>query len=323
MIRIMEACGTHTQTISRYGLRSILDVEFVSGPGCPVCVCDIRDIDSAIELAKNKDIILTTFGDMYRVPGSRYSLSNYKNVRIVYDVYESLNIAKKTNKEVVHFSIGFETTIPSISYVIKNCTLKNFSIIPANLLFLKGFEYLLPKIDVDGFICPGHVSAITGSKPYEKLVRLVNKPMVICGFEPEDIIKGADTIKKQIKNGISKVETEYNDAVDREGNKIAQNLINEIFEPCDKIWRGIGKIKNSGLKLKKKFEKYDAIKKFDVSTENVKENKNCICGKIMSGKAKPKNCKLFKKICNPIHPIGPCMVSSEGACNIAFKYGEN
>lgn len=325
--KIMEACGTHTQTIAKFGLRSLLpNITFTSGPGCPVCVTSVSEIEKAIEISKIKDVILTTFGDMYKVPASNNSLATCGGkVKVVYDIEESVRLARENpTKEVVHFAIGFETTAPFTAYKLLNLEVENFSIISSHLLFLKAFEFLLAsgETKIDGFICPGHVSTVTGSKPYEKLVKKFKLPMVIAGFEPNDVLLATYMLLKQIKSRESKVEIEYKRSVRPEGNVNAIEVMKKVFKPSPAMWRGIGRIKSSGLKLKNKFKKFDAEKKFKVKVKESKElQPRCKCGEILKGVGRPLDCPLFKRICNPLHPIGPCMVSIEGACNIAFKYG--
>lgn len=326
-IKIMEVCGTHTQTIAKFGLRNILpeNIKLTSGPGCPVCVTSSSEIDLAIELTKKN--ILTTFGDMYRVPGTKCSLSDTRSdVRVVYSINETIKIAKKNlGKEVVHFAIGFETTAPFTAVeILENQDLNNFSIICSHRLIPPAMEFLLASggCKIDGFLCPGHVSTIIGSRPYEPIVKKFNRPCVVTGFEPNDVLLGVYMILKQLKSGECKVEIEYKRSVRPEGNLLALRKLYEVFEVCDKGWRGIGLIPNSGLKLKKEFEKFDAQKKFNLSTKNAVDIKpGCKCGEMLKGLTTPKDCPLFKKKCTPQTPVGPCMVSVEGACNVAFRYG--
>lgn len=325
--KIMEACGTHTQTIAKFGLKDLLpQIDFTSGPGCPVCVTDAKEIDKAIEISKKENTILTIFGDIFQVPGSHTSLATCGgNVRIVYDIKEAIEIAKKNPYlEVVHFAIGFETTAPYTAYqLIANYELENFYIIPSHLLFFKAFELLISlDLNLDGFICPGHVSTIIGSKPYEKLVGKSKLPMVIAGFEPNDVLLATYMILKQIENKEAKVEIEYKRLVRPEGNKFALEKMWEVFKPCDKNWRGFGLIQNSGLKLRNDFRKFDAERRFKIKVKQSKVfNPTCRCDEILIGKCKPKDCPLFKRICTPQTPQGPCMVSVEGACNVMFRYG--
>ena len=373
-IKIMHVCGTHEMAIARWKIRDILpkNIKVICGPGCPVCVTSAKEIDLAIKLALEKKIILTTFGDVFRVPGSKFSLSEAKSkgadVKIIYGINEAIEIAKKNpKKQVVHFAIGFETTAPTTAIeILNNQKLKNFSIICSHRLIPPAMKALLEsgECNIDGFICPGHVSTIIGSLPYESLAKKFNKPFVVGGFELNDILLSILMILKKINpassgdalNFIKKfsfiahprskiikyserrlincatslsdlVQIEYTRAVKSEGNKLALKKIYEVFEVCDKNWRGIGMIPNSGLKLKKKFIKFDAEIKFKISTDHANKSQTtnydtmpgCKCGEIMKGLAEPKNCPYFKKQCAPDSPIGACIVSVEGPCNVAFK----
>ncbi len=329
-IRIMHVCGTHEMTLARWGLRKLLprNIKLICGPGCPVCVTSVSEIDFAIKIVKEKNVILTTFGDMFRVPGTNSSLSETKShgadVRVIYGIDEAVKIARKTEKEVIHFSIGFETTTPMIaSEILENETLKNFSIICSHRLIPPAMKYLLSckDIEIDGFICPGHVSTIIGYEPYKILAENFAKPMVIGGFEPNDVLLSVLMILRQMKNEKPKVENEYVRAVKDKGNIIAQKIMNNVFGICDKGWRGIGTIPNSGLKLKNEFAKFDAERRFGIKIKKSQDIKpGCKCGEIMKGKAVPQDCPYFGKICTPERPIGACMVSIEGACYITYNY---
>jgi hydrogenase expression/formation protein HypD len=332
-IKIMHVCGTHEMTLVRWGLRSILpkNIKLICGPGCPVCVTSASEIDFAIELAKERNIVLTTFGDMFRVPGTCYSLSEAKSqgadVRIIYGIDEVAKIARKTDNEVVHFSVGFETTTPMIaSEILENHDLKNLSIICSHYLIPPAMEHLLScqDFEIDGFICPGHVSTIIGCNPYARLVDTFSKPMVISGFEPNDMLLSILMILKQMNDKEFKVENEYARAVKKKGNVVAQRIMDEVFEKCEKGWRGIGIIPNSGLRLKKKFAKFDARKKFGMKINKSRDIKpGCKCGEIIKGKAEPGDCPYYGKACTPGKPIGACMVSVEGACYINYTYSCN
>ncbi|MCS7097777.1 MAG: hydrogenase formation protein HypD [Candidatus Methanomethyliaceae archaeon] len=328
IIKIMHVCGTHEWTIAHFGIRSLLpdNIKVVAGPGCPVCVTPANEIDAIANLSLEKDVIVTTFGDVFRVPGSKTSLIEAKamggDVRIVYSISESIEIAKKTNRKVVHFSIGFETTAPTTALEILRNPPENFSAFVTHKLIPPAMEFLLKQgCKIDGFICPGHVSTIIGARPYRSLAEAYRKPMVIAGFEPLDVIIGIFNIITQIEEGTYYVYNEYSRAVKEEGNIEALRLLNEAFEYSDSWWRGIGLIERSGLKLKSKYEKYDALKKFNM--ELAKEDympEGCKCGEVLKGEIMPEECPLFKKVCTPTHPIGPCMVSIEGACAIAYKH---
>ncbi|MEM0100663.1 MAG: hydrogenase formation protein HypD [Candidatus Methanomethyliaceae archaeon] len=328
-IKIMHVCGTHEWTITHFGIRSLLpnNIKVIDGPGCPVCVTPASEIDAMANLSLEKNVIITTFGDVFRVPGLKTSLMEAKamggEIRIVYSISESIEIAKKVNKEVVHFSIGFETTAPTTALEILKNPPENFSTFVTHKLIPPAMEFLLKQgCKIDGFICPGHVSTIIGVKPYRKLAEIYKKPMVIAGFEPLDIMIGILNLIIQIKEGEYSVYNEYSRAVKEEGNIEALKIMEEVFECNNSWWRGIGLIENSGLKLKKEFENFDASKKFNINS--IKEEnfmpKDCRCGDVLKGEIMPEECPLFGKSCNPIHPIGPCMVSIEGACSIVYKH---
>ncbi|MCD6591054.1 MAG: hydrogenase formation protein HypD [Candidatus Aenigmarchaeota archaeon] len=326
-ITIMEVCGSHSQTISKFALRSLLpkNIHLISGPGCPVCVTPARNIDIALEMAKNKDVIITTFGDAYRLPGTNGSLAEMKNVKIIYSLEESVELARKNpDKHIVHLAMGFETTSPSTAVeILENQDLDNFHIISSHRLIPPAMEFLVKgNNNIDAFICPGHVSAIIGSKPYEKLAKVYKKPSVVSGFEPVDVFLATYMILEQLTTNDIKVEIEYDRAVRPEGNVVALNKLKEVFDVEDANWRGLGVIEKSGFVLKKKFEKFDALKIFDVEVgESVDIKPGCKCGDIMKGLAKPTDCPHFKRGCTPQRPVGPCMVSVEGACNVAYRYG--
>lgn len=329
-MKIMHVCGTHEMTIARWGLRNLLpkNIKLICGPGCPVCVTSASEIDFAVKLVEENDVILTTFGDMFRVPGTSSSLNEAKSqgadVRIIYGIDEAVRTAKKTKKEVVHFSVGFETTTPAIaSEILGNDKLENLSIISSHRLIPPAMNYLLScsDIEIDGFICPGHVSIIIGCKPYKILAGNFAKPMVIGGFEPNDVLLSVLMILKQMKDGRPRAENEYSRAVKEKGNTTAQRIMRDVFEACDKGWRGIGTIPDSGLKLKDEFSGFDAEKKFSIKIRKPRDTRpGCKCGEIMKGKAVPEDCPYFGKICTPERPVGACMVSVEGACFINYTY---
>ncbi|PIU84093.1 MAG: hydrogenase formation protein HypD [Elusimicrobia bacterium CG06_land_8_20_14_3_00_38_11] len=329
---IMEVCGTHTMAIASSGIKSLLpkNINLISGPGCPVCVTPAGIIDSAIELAKNKCIIIT-FGDMLKVPGSISSLEKEKSsgcdIRIIYSASDSIKIAKNNpKKEVVFVGVGFETTSPTIAATVKIADkekIKNFSVISAFKLIPPALKIILEqkKIKIDAFILPGHVSAIIGFQPYGFISKKFKTPAVITGFEPSDILEGIFFILKQIKSNKPEIEIQYKRAVKPQGNPFAVKLLYSVFEETDSQWRGIGIIKNSGLKFTKKYENYDALKKFKIKIKNIEEPAGCLCGKVLTGIAKPQQCGYFGENCTPLNPIGPCMVSSEGTCAAYYKYG--
>lgn len=330
---LMEVCGTHTMAIFQHGLRTLLpkDVALLSGPGCPVCVTPTEDIDKAIEIANLPDITLTTFGDMMKVPGGKSSLSKEKargrDIRIVYSPMDALSIAKENkNKKVVFFAVGFETTSPAIASVVKeafNSKIKNFSILNSHKKIPEAIMALLNmgEVEIGGFLCPGHVSTIIGSTPYEFIPRGYGIPCVIAGFEPIDIMHSIYMLLKQIKEKNPKVEIQYKRAVRPIGNLDALKALYEVFEAGDSTWRGLGKIPGSGLKLKPEYREFDAEKAFDIKVEKSIENPGCICGEVLRGVKLPADCKLFSKSCTPENPQGPCMVSGEGTCAAYYKYG--
>ena len=329
-VKLMHVCGTHEHTLSKYGIRPLLpkELEIVSGPGCPVCVCPAADIDKAIELGRRDDTIITTFGDMIRVPATNMSLAELKatgaDVRIVYGPNDAVKIAKKNpEKEIIFFAIGFETTVPLIGYEIKSEPPANFSIICAHKLIPAALELLISidKLNIDGFISPGHVSTIIGLKPFKLFSDAYHVPNVIAGFEPNDVLLAILMLLKQIKNNKFETLNEYSRVVKPEGNIIAQKIIAEVFESVSSHWRGIGRILDGGLTIKEKYEKYDADKKFDIKIEKSMDiPPGCSCHLVMTGKLYPYECKLFRKTCTPLNPIGPCMVSMEGTCSIYYKY---
>lgn len=328
----MEVCGTHTMAISRYGLRQLIpeNINLISGPGCPVCVTPISDIDWIIGIARQYDVSIFTFGDLFRVPGTESSLYNEKSkgkdINICYSPADALDFARNNpGKKVIFIAIGFETTIPLTSVIIKRAyqeKINNFYIYNTHKLVPEALELLLldKEVEIDAFLCPGHVSAIIGSKPYNFIAEDYHIPCVISGFEPMDILESIATIIRQINKGISEVEIQYRRVVREEGNPAALKSIYEVFDKSDSVWRGLGNIPGSGLKLKKKFLKFDAKTYFTVKRFKSREPAGCQCGDVLKGIKKPTECRLFSKICKPENPIGPCMVSSEGSCAAYYKY---
>ena len=333
-IKLMEVCGTHTVAISRAGLRKIFpaNLRLLSGPGCPVCVTPNDYLDRAIAYSKIKNVIITTFGDMVRVPGSTSSLEKEKsrgvNVRIVYSPLDAMEIAKDNpKKKIIFLGVGFETTSPSIAATIKTAqrqNIKNFFVYSGHKVMPPAMKALLKNnTRIDGFICPGHVSTIIGSTPYEFIPKNYNIPCVIAGFEELDVIEGIYMLAKQIvEKEKPNVQIQYTRSVKREGNPKAVALMDEVFEHEDSNWRGLGMIPESGLNIRDRFSAFDALKNIKVEVEPTKENKQCICGEVLRGIKSPLSCKLFGKVCTPENPIGACMVSSEGACAAYYKYGE-
>ena len=334
-INIMEVCGGHTHTIMKYGIPQLINkkINFIHGPGCPVCVMPKDRIDSAYALSLQKDLILVTLGDMIKVPGSKGSLQKARSegadVRFVYSPMDCLKIADENkDKIVVFFAIGFETTTPMtcalMEQVIKQ-DIKNILFHINHITVPEVMQVLVQdeNCKIDAFLGPSHVSVISGSKIYEEFPRDYNKPVVVSGFEPVDVMQSISMIVKQFKEKRANLEIEYKRVVSYEGNLKAQELINKYFKKVPFKFRGIGEVENSGYELKDEFDKYNAkiVYKDILPTQEVKENKACKCPEILKGVAKPTDCKIFGNICTPTNPIGSCMVSSEGACSAYYKYG--
>ena len=329
---IMHVCGTHEQSITRSGVRSLLPegLEIVPGPGCPVCVTPITEIDAAVQMAERKAII-TVFGDMMRVPGSRKSLLQAKSegadVRIVYSPEVAVEIARKNSgKNVVFFAIGLETTAPMTADVLLNNPPENFSVLSSHRLTPPAEDFLLSlgEIKINGLIQPGHVSTIIGITGWRSLDEKYHVPQVIAGFEPLDVLTGLLMITRQLKDGKGILENQYTRSVTEEGNLRAQEVLYDVFKIVDRIWRGFPVIPDSTLDIKKEFENHDALKHFDISLGL--EGESCgvdcpLCGEILRGLANPQDCNKFKVECSPTNPLGACMVSNEGTCNIAYRYG--
>jgi hydrogenase expression/formation protein HypD len=330
--KLMEICGTHTVAIFRLGLRQLLPptIQLISGPGCPVCVTANEDIDRAIWLAQQPQVIITTFGDLLRVHGSTSSLNEERSkgadVRIVYASFDALQIARDNpGRQVVFLGIGFETTAPTVAAAVKQAAgegLDNFSVFSAHKLLPPAMRALLEAEDLhlDGFLCPGHVSTIIGAAAYEEVVTRYHIPCVVTGFEPLDVLQGICLLVDQLESGKAEVINQYRRAVSWEGNVAARKLMNDIFEPADSTWRGLGTIPQSGLKVRTKWEKYDATKRFSMPDIQVKEHPGCRCGEVLRGVMIPPACGLFRKACTPQNPLGPCMVSSEGTCGAYYRY---
>jgi hydrogenase expression/formation protein HypD len=332
--RFMEFCGGHTVTIFRYGIRQVLPktIEMVSGPGCPICVTANADLDKAIALAQIPGVIIATFGDMLKVPGSRSSLQRAKaggaEVYTVYSTTDALKAAADNpGKSVVFLGIGFETTAPTVAASILQAEergLKNYFVLSLHKLCPPVIRALLDagEVELQGLVCPGHVSTIIGSHPWEFIASEYGIPCVVSGFEPLDILQCVDMLVGQVEKGESKVEIAYRRGVRPEGNRQALKLMEQVFEPCPARWRGMGEIAGSGLKLKSKYRRFDAEANFTIEPGPVVEPAGCICGDILRGVRTPKDCKLFGKVCTPESPVGPCMVSSEGSCSAYYSYGD-
>lgn len=333
--RFMEFCGGHTVTILKNGLRQLLPptVELFSGPGCPVCVTDNADLDKAIALAQVPGVILATFGDMLKVPGSRSSLQKIEaegaDVRMVYSTMDALKLARENpEKSVIFLGIGFETTAPTIAASILQAEqegLQNYFVLPLHKLCPPVIKALLDsgEVRLNGFILPGHVSAIIGSYAWQFLARDYEISGVVSGFEPLDVLQCVDMLVSQFEEGKAKVEIAYRRGVRPEGNLNALELMSKVFEPCPARWRGIGEVPESGLRLRKEFAHFDAELAFSPDPGPAREPKGCICGEILRGVKSPRDCKLFAKVCTPESPVGPCMVSSEGSCAAYFAYGQD
>ncbi|MDX4062270.1 hydrogenase formation protein HypD [Aliarcobacter skirrowii] len=334
-INIMEVCGGHTHTIMKYGIPQLLNkkINFIHGPGCPVCVMPKDRIDSAYILSLQKDLILVTLGDMIKVPGSKGSLQNARSqgadVRFVYSPMDCLKIADENkDKIVVFFAIGFETTTPMTCALMEQVIKSDIKNILFSINHITVPEVMRVLVEdknckIDAFLGPSHVSVISGSKIYEEFPKNYNKPVVVSGFEPVDVMQSISMIVKQFKEKRANLEIEYKRVVSYEGNLKAQELINKYFKKVPFKFRGIGEVENSGYELKDEFDKYNAkiVYKDILPTHEVKENKACKCPEILKGVAKPTDCKIFGTVCTPTNPIGSCMVSSEGACSAYYKYG--
>ena len=332
-IRMMEVCGGHTHTIFKYGLEQLLpkEIELIHGPGCPVCVLPINKVDECVELAEEKQVILTTFGDAIRVPGSKKSLLQAKaegaDIRIVYSPMDALDIAvKNPGKDVVFFALGFETTMPSTALTVqeaKKQDVLNFSILCNHITIPQTLKALLDtdNLNLDAFIGPGHVNMIIGTEVYGFIVNQYKKPIVVSGFEPLDILQSISMLIKQLLENRCEIENQYKRVVSKKGNIIAQEAINNVYQIKEySEWRGLGLIPESGVMLRNEYELYDAEKKYDLKTVNTPDPEKCQCGEVLQGFIKPYECKLFGKECTPHNPIGALMVSSEGSCAAYYNY---
>lgn len=338
---VMEFCGGHTHAIFRYGVQDLMpaNVRFVHGPGCPVCVLPIGRIDNAIELAECYGAIVCSYGDMMRVPASeRRSLIKAKaagaDIRMVYSIRDAMKIARETpEREVVFFAIGFETTTPPTAVALRDAKtegLKNFSVFCNHVLTPAAIQHILQSpdvrelgtVEIDGFLGPSHVSSVIGSRPYEYFAEEFQRPVVIAGFEPLDVMQAVLMVIRQLNEGRHEVENEYVRVVTYEGNVKAQALVAEVFELRPTFeWRGLGEVPYSALRIKAAYADFDAEKRFGIETKKVRDAKSCECPAILRGAKKPTDCKLFGSVCTPENPIGSCMVSSEGACAAYWSYG--
>lgn len=333
-LKLMEVCGGHTHAIFKYGIEDLLpaNITMIHGPGCPVCVIPTGRVDDALSIAAQPGVIFTTFGDAMRVPGSRTSLLDAKargaDVRMVYSPLDALKLAKKNpERHIVFLGLGFETTAPSTAMTVLQAAkdeVENFSVFCNHIMIVPALKALLdsPDLQLDGFVGPGHVSTVIGTKPYEFVPREYGKPVVVAGFEPLDVLQSVYMLVKQITEGRAEVENQYARVVPRGGNQKALAAIFEVFEPRDFFeWRGLGSIAHSGMKLKSKYAPFDAESKFTVPGLKIADPKACQCGEILKGVKKPWECKVFGTACTPETPIGSCMVSSEGACAAYYNFG--
>ena len=330
---LMEVCGTHTMAIYQHGIRALLpeQIRLVSGPGCPVCVTPVGYVDHAVALARRPQTIVATFGDMVRVPGSSSSLAREQAagaaIKVVYSPLDGLALAEKhPERTVVFLGVGFETTAPTIAAALVTARRKgvtNFLVLCAHKTIPAPMAVLAddPELNIDGYLCPAHVSAVIGVDAYRPLVERHQVPCVVTGFEPLDILQGVLMLIRQIMAGAARVENQYRRVVREEGNLKAQALLNEVFVPCDARWRGIGTIPGSGLQLRPEYAVFDASVRLPVTLEAPREHAGCRCGEILKGKVGPGDCPLFRTVCTPEEPVGACMVSSEGTCAAAYKYG--
>ena len=332
-LRLMEVCGTHTVSIFRSGIRSVLpeNISLLSGPGCPVCVTAQGEIDAFIALARKKDVILTTFGDLMRVPGTVSSLQKERaegqDIRIVYSTTDAVEIAQKNkDKKIVFLGVGFETTAPTIAAAIlsaEQLNLDNFFVLSVHKLVPPALTALMSieGVKIDGFILPGHVSVIIGLNAYKEFFNIYRIPCVVAGFEPTDLLQGICMLVEQVEKGAPALENAYGRAVTESGNVTAQKILSQVFEIADATWRGIGVIPNSGLRIHPSYAAFDAEKNFSLDLpEKSREPAGCACGDVLTGSKIPPECALFNKLCTPFDPVGPCMVSSEGTCAAYYRY---
>ena len=333
-LQIMEVCGGHTHTIFRYGIQQLLPdaVEFVHGPGCPVCVLPMGRVDDCVTLAERPEVIFTTFGDAMRVPGSKKSLLKAKadgaDVRMVYSPLDALKLARENpTREVIFFGLGFETTMPSTAMTVLQARadgIRNFSLFCNHITIIPTIKAILdsPDLHLDGFLGPGHVSMIIGSSPYQFIANHYRKPITIAGFEPLDVLHSMWMVLKQIADGRCEVENQYGRIVPEQGNPQALAAIAEVFELREFFeWRGLGSIDHSGVRVRDAYAEFDAEQKFPVANLKIADPKSCQCGEVLKGVIKPHQCKVFGTACTPEVPLGSLMVSSEGACAAYYNYG--
>jgi hydrogenase expression/formation protein HypD len=330
-ITLMEVCGGHTMAIHRFGLHSLLpqNIRLISGPGCPVCVSSQHFIDMAMAYSKIPGAIITTYGDLIRVPGSTTSLEKERaagsDIRIIYSVLESLELAKENpSRKIIFPGIGFETTAPATAAAIIQAEkekISNFYVLSAHKIMPPVMKALIHEgVKIDGFIAPGHVTAITGTGIYDDLASVYKLGVVVAGFEPTDLMQAVLMLAAQIESSSPAVEVQYSRVVKKEGNLVARRMLDEVFEYGDDWWRGLGMIEGSGLKIRERYSHFDAEKQFNIKVDESTEPKGCICGQILRGLKTPLNCPLFGKQCTPAEPVGACMVSGEGTCATYYRY---
>jgi len=332
-LQVMEVCGGHTHTIFRYGLKDLLppSIEFVHGPGCPVCVLPMGRVDDCVAIAEHPQVIMTTFGDAMRVPGSKKSLLQAKadgaDVRTVYSPLDALKLAQKhPDKEVVFFGLGFETTMPSTALTVLQAEatgVRNFSLFCNHITIIPTVKAILdsPDLQIDGFLGPGHVSMVIGTRPYDFIAQRYGKPLVVAGFEPLDILQSLWMVLRQMHEGRCEVENQYRRIVPIEGNSPALDAITRVFELREFFeWRGLGSIDHSGIRMREAYSGFDAERRFSVPNLKIADPKSCQCGEVLKGVIKPQQCKVFGTLCTPETPLGALMVSSEGACAAYHQY---
>ena len=334
-LQIMEVCGGHTHTIFRYGIQTMLpeQIELIHGPGCPVCVLPMGRVDDCVAIAETPGVIFTTFGDAMRVPGSRKSLMQAKaegaDVRMVYSPLDALSLARANpGRQVVFFGLGFETTMPSTALTVLQAEregIRNFSLFCNHITIVPTIKAILdsPELTLDGFLGPGHVSMVIGTRPYEFIARHYHRPLVVTGFEPLDVLQSIWMVLRQIKDGRCEIENQYTRVVPERGNAAGLEAVARVFELREFFeWRGLGSIDHSGVRIREAYSHYDAERKFDVPALRIADPKSCQCGEVLKGVIKPWQCKVFGSACKPETPLGALMVSSEGACAAYYQYGD-
>jgi len=328
--RLMEVCGTHSHAVARYGISQLLPnhIELLSGPGCPVCVTPTGEVDAALDLARRPGVTIATFGDMIRVPGSDSTLADERargaSIKVIFSPIEAVDLAA-SGAEVVLLGVGFDTTAPGVAIAVAEAERREvdgFSLLCAHKLLIPALEALLsaPDLAIDGLIAPGHVSTIIGANAYLPLAEQFHMPCVVAGFEPTDIMRAVLALVRQIEAGEAEVGNEYPRSVKPEGNPRAVEAIHRVFEPCNSEWRGMGVIPSSGLELRTEYRRFDALERYGVEVHQGRDDPRCRCGEVLRGALRPDRCGAFGQACTPDHPLGPCMVSSEGACAAVYKY---